>query len=200
MATGHRRTRAEQQAETRRRIVEAAAEEFAAHGFEGASIDAITERAGFSRGAFYSNFSSKAELLVELSQARMSAFEADTLPDLLATDLDARIDGAVAWILEQPAPDELLLLVELARVRDRAPEAQATIARFLDEAGTFVDRVLNAAVPGHSSRPEAERREVATAMLAMLTGVQLLRHLGVEVEHDAVRILLRGALTDDVRA
>jgi AcrR family transcriptional regulator len=200
MTTARRRTRAEQQAETRRRIVEAAAEEFAAHGFEGASIDAITERAGFTRGAFYSNFSSKSDLLVELSQAKMSSFEADALPDLLAVDLDTRLDRAASWILEQPAPDELLLLVELGRVRERAPEAEATIARFLDEAETFVERVLTAAVPDHSSRPGEQRHQIATAMLAILTGVQLLRHLGVDVEHDTVRVLLRGALVDDLDA
>lgn len=51
---------------TRTRLVEAASLVFAESGVEGSSVEAICERAGFTRGAFYSNFGSKDELLLEL--------------------------------------------------------------------------------------------------------------------------------------
>ena len=38
----------------------------AREGYEGASIDRIAEEAGFSKGAFYSNFDSKEEIFLEL--------------------------------------------------------------------------------------------------------------------------------------
>ncbi|HET9630558.1 MAG TPA: helix-turn-helix domain-containing protein [Novosphingobium sp.] len=44
----------------------AARREFAVRGVGAASIDRISETAGFSRGAFYSNYSGKHELLLEL--------------------------------------------------------------------------------------------------------------------------------------
>jgi AcrR family transcriptional regulator len=53
-----RLSRAEQQQRTRAALLDAAGEVFAERGFQGASVEAIAERAGFSRGAFYSNFSS----------------------------------------------------------------------------------------------------------------------------------------------
>ncbi|GAB3632511.1 TetR/AcrR family transcriptional regulator [Microbacterium shaanxiense] len=52
---------------TRARLMDAAAQVFAEVGLEGASVEAICERAGFTRGAFYSNFDSKDELFLELA-------------------------------------------------------------------------------------------------------------------------------------
>lgn len=46
---------------------------FAERGFHGASVEDICDRAGFTRGAFYSNFSSKDDLVVELSTRQSEA-------------------------------------------------------------------------------------------------------------------------------
>jgi len=71
-ATRPRRlTRAEQQAETRRRLLQAAERVFRRRGFAGSSVEEIVETAGFSRGAFYSNFDSKEALFIELLHARV---------------------------------------------------------------------------------------------------------------------------------
>jgi AcrR family transcriptional regulator len=61
-----RLTRAEAKARTRTLLLDAAAEVFARKGFAGASVEEIAESAGFSIGAFYSNFANKDELFVEL--------------------------------------------------------------------------------------------------------------------------------------
>lgn len=50
--------------ETRERLIDAAAEVFAEDGLQGASVESICSRAGFTRGAFYSNFSSKEQLFL----------------------------------------------------------------------------------------------------------------------------------------
>ncbi|MCK2035828.1 TetR/AcrR family transcriptional regulator [Microbacterium sp. SSW1-49] len=52
---------------TRARLLEAAAQVFAEVGLDGASVEAVCERAGFTRGAFYSNFESKDELFLTLT-------------------------------------------------------------------------------------------------------------------------------------
>lgn len=49
-------------AEKRERILEVAAQEFAEHGFEGASLNRILERAAMSKGAAYYYFADKADL------------------------------------------------------------------------------------------------------------------------------------------
>ena len=55
---------------TRARLVDAAATVIAAKGFEGARIDDVVSQAGFTRGAFYSNYSSLDEVLTEALIAR----------------------------------------------------------------------------------------------------------------------------------
>lgn len=52
--------------ETQARLLDAAAEVFAEFGIQGASVERICTRADFTRGAFYSNFSSKEELFLAL--------------------------------------------------------------------------------------------------------------------------------------
>lgn len=55
-------------AHTRERLMAAARTVFARHGVEGASVEEICEAAGFTRGAFYSNFSSRSDLVLAIIQ------------------------------------------------------------------------------------------------------------------------------------
>ncbi|GAA3422468.1 TetR/AcrR family transcriptional regulator [Streptosporangium vulgare] len=57
-----RLSRAQLQERNRARVLAAAVEEFAEHGFRDAKIDAIAERAELTRGAVYSNFPGKRAL------------------------------------------------------------------------------------------------------------------------------------------
>jgi AcrR family transcriptional regulator len=66
-----RRSRKEKQQETRARLLDAAERVFLRRGFQGSSVEEIAAEAGFTRGAFYSNFKSKDELFVELLHARI---------------------------------------------------------------------------------------------------------------------------------
>jgi AcrR family transcriptional regulator len=66
-----RLTRKEQQARTRERLLDAAEQVFLRRGLAGSSVEEITAEAGFTRGAFYSNFDSKDQLFVELLQDRV---------------------------------------------------------------------------------------------------------------------------------
>jgi AcrR family transcriptional regulator len=52
--------------DTREKLFEAAARVFEEQGIGGASIEVIAAAAGFTRGAFYSNFKSKDELIIAM--------------------------------------------------------------------------------------------------------------------------------------
>src|SRR5215218_9668044 len=52
--------------ETREKLFEAAAEVFEQQGIGAASIEAIASAAGMTRGAFYSNFGSKDDLIIAM--------------------------------------------------------------------------------------------------------------------------------------
>lgn len=64
-------SRDERRAETRRRLMDAAMVVFAQRGFHGATLDEISEEAGFTKGAVYSNFDGKEDLFLNLLEARM---------------------------------------------------------------------------------------------------------------------------------
>ena len=68
-----RLTRAERRAETRARLLRSAVAVFAERGFYGASVEDIAERAGFTRGAFYSNFQSKDDVFLALLDHHIAA-------------------------------------------------------------------------------------------------------------------------------
>lgn len=57
--------RPEHRGETRARIVQSAQELFNRHGFNAVSIDEIMERAGLTRGGFYTYFRGKSDLYAE---------------------------------------------------------------------------------------------------------------------------------------
>ncbi|MGC4106221.1 MAG: TetR/AcrR family transcriptional regulator [Thermomicrobiales bacterium] len=65
-----RLSRAEQQEQTRQRLLAAAADLFTTRGVNGASVEQIAEHAGYSRGAFYSNFADKQELVAAILMER----------------------------------------------------------------------------------------------------------------------------------
>ena len=55
--------------EVREQIVAAAGEEFAERGYVGTSVAQVAARAGFTKGAVYSNFDGKPELFAAAMQA-----------------------------------------------------------------------------------------------------------------------------------
>lgn len=130
-----RLTREEQKAKTKERLLDAAEEVFKEAGLAAASIERISERAGFTRGAFYSNYSSKEELYVELMQRRAY----DYYHELLArTPGELSQREALRWgaeeVRERYADPEgrwlFTLWLELLAVASRNPKRDSMAAGF----------------------------------------------------------------------
>ena len=113
-----RLTREQSRAQTRERLLASAAVVFSREGFAGASVDRIAEEAGYSKGALYSNFSSKDELFFELFD-----YYAGGQADELCRRLDA-VEGAEEAIATvctwanglQHEPDLRMLVLDLTRL------------------------------------------------------------------------------------
>ncbi|UJW81209.1 TetR/AcrR family transcriptional regulator [Hydrogenophaga sp. SL48] len=97
-----RLTREESRAITRAKLLESARMVVAREGYEGASIDRIADEAGFSKGAFYSNFSSKEEIVLELLETHSSK-DVTEIEALLGDSRDPLqlIEVISAWSLER---------------------------------------------------------------------------------------------------
>ena len=117
-------TRQESQDITRQCLRAAARSEFAQYGIAGASIDRITEAAGYSRGAFYSNYSSKNDLALELMRENNSLaitqwrtlIDESLDPVTLLQRLEQQFD------LDASQRQWWLLAVELRLEAERSPE------------------------------------------------------------------------------
>ncbi|RDW15168.1 TetR/AcrR family transcriptional regulator [Oceanobacillus arenosus] len=77
-----RMTQEERKQETRKMLLDSAAEIFAQLGFHGASVDKIAEFAGYSKGAVYANFNSKEELFLALLEQKMKR-DLDTIHQIM---------------------------------------------------------------------------------------------------------------------
>ncbi len=78
-------TRKEKQARTRQKLMRSAGKLFCRHGLEQASVDEIAQDAGYTKGAFYSNFKSKEELFLAMLDAKFGE-EIERIEAALGTD------------------------------------------------------------------------------------------------------------------
>ncbi|GAB3760944.1 TetR/AcrR family transcriptional regulator [Microlunatus parietis] len=166
-----RLTRAEQQARTRAAVVRAATEEFAEHGYTGAKIDRIADRAELTRGAVYSNFPGKRALylavLTELVDAARAADAAEPPSDPgAALGAFARV-----WLERLPlaADSAEQGRLQLRSLTDAADDAvRSTLAQATRLQALLLGLALESVRPPRARR----RRRVKQAELALtlLTG------------------------------
>jgi AcrR family transcriptional regulator len=78
-------TRKERQARTRSKLMSSAARLFCRRGLEQTSVDQIAGQAGYTKGAFYSNFKSKEELFLALLDQKFGE-EIERVERRLTTD------------------------------------------------------------------------------------------------------------------
>ncbi|MBE1493966.1 AcrR family transcriptional regulator [Amycolatopsis lexingtonensis] len=141
-------------AETRRRVMAAAYEVFTELGIRDAPVELICDRAGFTRGAFYSNFASKEELFLAIYEVEMQE-RAERLRVAVEEAVEAA-PGSVDEVLRQAgllfmeslAADETwyLLNAEFRAQAMRQPELREPTAaaerRFHDALAEILQNLL----------------------------------------------------------
>lgn len=164
-------------ANTRARLLEAAFTVFAERGFQAATVEQICEAAGFTRGAFYSNFSSKDELFFALWSDRATRILADL--ERLAgrlTDAPHRVEEIVDDMVRGVTGDRQWFLISteflLYAVRHR--EAATTLADQRRALRVGLGRVVERVLTARGSEPLGDRdldRE-ARHLVAAIEGCQ----------------------------
>jgi AcrR family transcriptional regulator len=128
-----RLSRDERRAQTRERLLDAAEDVFNRLGYHGASLEAVAEAAGYTKGAVYSNFASKQDLFFALAERRSvgSGLEKNRAA-LERMPLDEFVDAMGDVLRSQAAQDEawdvLTIEVWLAAMRDPALRAVVNAA------------------------------------------------------------------------
>jgi AcrR family transcriptional regulator len=124
-------SRDEQVERNRRLVLEAARRVFLARGYASASLDAIAEEAGFSKGVVYSQFDSKADMFLALLEARISerAEQNEQLAEQLGGRQLAEAVPALALSLRRAEPEWMQLVMEFRLHAARVPELNRRYAQ-----------------------------------------------------------------------
>ena len=152
MPAGQRLSREEKKAQTRERLIEAAARVFAEKGFATTSLDEVADAAGLTKGAVYSNFENKEDLVVAVLRAHQD--RQSGIKDIATAAGTLEEQQAVAGRLFSESVarerDAFLLLLEFTAYALRTPSVYADflerhragrkeIADMIDEAGAGRD-------------------------------------------------------------
>ncbi|MBM4589492.1 TetR family transcriptional regulator [Rhodococcus hoagii] len=173
-------------AETRQRLLDAAGDVFAEEGFGRSTVEQVCERAGFTRGAFYSNFTSLDELFLAMWEQRSA-----TMLDGIRTALADRpatltLDSAVERVLAAIPVDDAWyrITAEFTAHALRNPVLKRVMAaREGAILGTILPIVEDALAA--AGRRVTDRAALGRALVAIHDGtaVQVL----MEPENEAVR-------------
>jgi AcrR family transcriptional regulator len=170
-----RLTRDEQGERNRQLVLDAARRVFLARGYNGASLEAIADAAGFSKGVVYSQFESKADLFLALLDRRIA--ERAELHERFVAEL-AGADGFAALLalserMVAAEPDWALLVIEFRVHAARDPVLSdryaAAHARSLDGLERTIAHLYEAA----GMAPSLPMRTVAEFAFACSTGLAL---------------------------
>ncbi|MFF1285344.1 TetR/AcrR family transcriptional regulator [Streptomyces sp. NPDC058299] len=189
---------------TRARLLDAAFQVFAAKGFGRVSIEEVCEAAGYSRGAFYSNFATLDELFFALYRERADLI-ASQVADALAQDgpgldVPASVDRVTEVLLLDV--DWLLVKTDFLVHAARDPAVARTLLDHRTRLRRAIaDRLLRAR--GHTALPAVlgDVDGAAHAVVAAYDGVttQLLLDRDAEAARFWLKQLLTALLTDGSR-
>ncbi len=163
---------------TRDALIAAAAHVFTHKGFHAASLDEIAETAGFTRGAIYSNFGSKEELLFAVidhfEDVRLAGVAEAIEAEANGDPTSAAVAAGNIWRKLFFRPQELLALnLELRLYALRNPEARKRLAELerqtSDKLTSFIEDEFS-----RRQVPTGNARELADLGRAAVDGVEQL--------------------------
>ena len=169
-------TRAEKQAQTKQALLVAARKLFIERGFAGATVDAIATEAGFSRGAFYSNFESKERLFAELLDQQVFEVYRQMARDRLtgaASTMGETAEELAAVVRDPERRWAFALLLELLAHAGRDPEFRRIAARFWGGTRDLTEEVIRRDYEARGAEPPADPRSIATALIALDIGIAM---------------------------
>lgn len=189
-----RLSRTQSRQQTRERLLDAAKEVFTREGYAGASVDVIAESAGFSKGAFYSNFESKEAIFLDLLEQHMGeevAISSGFAPE------NASAEDAIESIAERYARDPVdlewcLLSIEFALHAIRSPAFAERRAALFARHYAAIAGVIDA-VAGRAGISVDDPARAAAVFVALRQGLALERSQGSPaISADDVQSTLSG--------
>jgi AcrR family transcriptional regulator len=175
------RTQGERKAETRAKLLAAAAELFADQGVDAVSVDAVAEAAGRTSGAVYAHFGSKQGLLLALLDSWKDSVLTVLQAEVAVSDSPAGQLGAV-WtnlsVNDDPDTSRWPLLEHELWLRAARDPEVADVVRVRDaEARRYSARRLDGWTSAVGAVPPASAEELAVLVKALLTGLAMQKRI-----------------------
>ena len=182
--------RSARRAETRARLLQAAAEVYALRGFGGATLDEVAARAHLTKGAVYDHFGSKENLLTALMEEYLAGAIAEqlTLFDDDRATSERPLAGSETWMVRlHERPDRFRLFVELWTLAQRDEQLRLRLATALRELhATFTGFAAASAAEGGVQPPPGAAEQFANVTLGLGVGLAMLKLTDPDTVPDAL--------------
>jgi AcrR family transcriptional regulator len=200
--------RSARRAQTRARLLHAAAEVYASQGFGGATLDEVAARAGLTKGAVYDHFGSKENLLLALMEEYLAGQVAAQLMlfDRERTSAERPLAGSEDWMARlHESPERFRLFVELWTHAQRDEQLRRHLAGALRTLhATFTGFAAASAADAGIQSPAGTPEQFANVTLGLGIGLAMLELTDPDTIPDgllgAVLSMLIGALESDPEA
>lgn len=190
-----RLTREESKEQTRQRLLDAAQTIFMKNGYVATSVEDIAEAAGYTRGAFYSNFRGKGELLMELLRRDHERMQADlhAIIDDMSTreEIEARALTLYSQFFRED--DCFLLWAEAKLLATRDAKFRAQFNAFSHEKREFLTGYIRMFSERVGTPLPLPAEVLALGLIGLCDGVQAFRMCDPQhVTDDFVEAVLAG--------
>lgn len=173
--TRKRLTREESRELTSQRLVDAAKRLIARRGLDATSVEDFADAAGYSRGAFYSNFKSKNDLFFEVlrqDQEQINAEFAQTMDDTFPVEDIRRRIREIYGVLYRDS-DAFLAWTEARMLSARDAKFRARLTALIEERRDFVARLLGYLCKRIGATPSVPLETLAMGFVSLSEGLRL---------------------------
>lgn len=171
--TRQRLSREQSREQTRDRLLDSANAIFTKKGYANASVEDIAAAAGYTRGAFYSNFGGKTELFFELLRRESAKINLEFQRILESSADKATLEQEIARYYGGLYRDDMcsMLWIEAKMVAVRDTRFRAKLNDFLTEKQNQIAEFIEIFSALTGQPPAAPPQEIAIGLLALCEGV-----------------------------
>jgi AcrR family transcriptional regulator len=170
-----RLTREDSRDLTTQRLLDAAQKLIAKNGLEGTSVEDIAAAAGYTRGAFYSNFAGKNELFIELlrrDHVKMNAHFTELRNDDLSVD-EIRLRSRDLYSHIYRDNDCFMNWTEARMLSARDAKFRAKLSALVTEKRDHIARFIEYFYSRAQADPPIASEAMAMGFMSLVEGVKL---------------------------
>lgn len=160
--------------QTINKLMEAAYLVFSKKGYERTTVDDISFAAGFTKGAFYWNFSSKEDLFLKMIEFRVKSQRSFFLSKLRTYESELQIKTMFQEMVSEIQQDCWIpMFIEFLAHASRNENVKQKMAEMYLSWRTFLINILEEAKRNNFISPQLDSRATAAVVIALFDGFNM---------------------------